>query len=180
MLSFGRLLDYTGLDLLAEALCALGPRPDMEVRVVGQGPESGALAALRAIPRVSVENRWIPEDEIGTLLGWADIVVLPYREASQSGVAPAALAAGRRVVATRVGGLVEQLGTEPLATLCPPDSAGLAAALAHVLELPAEATAPIVAPRERWRQFARSVLEGLQPLISPIPSSRVTSRHLRR
>ena len=40
--------DVQGLDLLAEALRLMGPRPDMEVRVVGQGPESTALADLRA------------------------------------------------------------------------------------------------------------------------------------
>jgi len=48
VLSFGRLLPYKGLDLLVEALRILGPRADMEVRVVGQGPESATLAALRA------------------------------------------------------------------------------------------------------------------------------------
>ena len=44
VLCFGRLRAYKGLDLLAEALRLMGPRPDMEVRVVGQGPESTALA----------------------------------------------------------------------------------------------------------------------------------------
>ena len=109
MLCFGRLRTYKGLDLLAEALRLLGPRPDMEVWVVGRGPESTALAALRALPGVKVENRWVPECEVSAILNWADIVVMPYREASQSGIPPTALAAGRRVVATRVGGLPEQL-----------------------------------------------------------------------
>ena len=61
VLCFGRLRAYKGLDLLAEALRLMGPRPDMEVRVVGQGPESTALADLRALPGVKVENRWVPE-----------------------------------------------------------------------------------------------------------------------
>ena len=85
--------------------------------MVGSGPESAELATLRAQPGVIVENRWVPDDEIGALFAWADVLVLPYKEASQSGIVPAAIAAGRMVVATRVGGLVEQLRNEGLATL---------------------------------------------------------------
>jgi glycosyltransferase involved in cell wall biosynthesis len=165
VLCFGRLRAYKGLDLLAEALRLMGPRPDMEVRVVGQGPESTALADLRALPCVKVENRWVPECEVSTILNWADVVVLPYREASQSGIAPTALAAGRRVVATRVGGLSEQLESEPLATLCEPDAASLAAALLSTLENSNDIVAPAVDAHEAWRGFADGVLAGLEPLI---------------
>ncbi|MDE2581541.1 MAG: glycosyltransferase family 4 protein [Rhodospirillales bacterium] len=160
VLSFGRLLPYKGLDLLAEALRLLGPRPDMVVRVVGQGPESAALAALRALPGVTVENRWVPEQEVGTLLAWADIVVLPYREASQSGVAAAALAAGRRVVATRVGGIARQLEGEALAVLCAVDGADVAAGIAAALA-PSTAACRVPADRlDRWAGLARLILEG--------------------
>ena len=134
LLCFGRLLPYKGLDLLASALRLLGNRRGWEVRVVGSGPESAELAALRALPGVTVENRWVPEDEVGALIGWADVLVLPYKEASQSGVAPAAIAAGRLVVSTRVGGLIEQLRNEELATLCDPDAASLASVLRNLLD----------------------------------------------
>ena len=66
LLSFGRLLPYKGLDLLAAALACLPPG-QAEVRVVGTGPESAELAALRALPGVTVENRWVPEAEVGGL-----------------------------------------------------------------------------------------------------------------
>jgi glycosyltransferase involved in cell wall biosynthesis len=160
VLCFGRLLAYKGLDLLAEALRLLGSRQDMEVRVVGQGPESTALAALRALPGVTVENRWVPESEVDTLLEWADIVVLPYREASQSGIAPTALAAGRRVVATGVGGLPEQLGAEPLATLCEPEATSLAAALACAVRSAHAPAPPASDPDDAWRRLAARVLDG--------------------
>jgi glycosyltransferase involved in cell wall biosynthesis len=165
VLCFGRLRTYKGLDLLAEALRLLGPRRDLEVRVVGQGPESAALADLRALPGVKVENRWVPECEINTILNWADVVVLPYREASQSGIAPTAIAAGRRVIATRVGGLPEQLEAEPLATLCEPDGKSLAAALMYTLEQPNDSVADPETAHEAWRAFAASVLEGLERLV---------------
>jgi glycosyltransferase involved in cell wall biosynthesis len=136
LLSFGRLLAYKGLDLLAAALAELLPGAALEVRVVGSGPEGPELAALRALPGVTVENRWVPESEINTLLAWADGLVLSHREASQSGVAAAALAAGRYLVATRVGGLAEQAGGNPSAVLCDTEAHSLAAAIRTVLTLP--------------------------------------------
>ncbi|HEY5299691.1 MAG TPA: glycosyltransferase [Acetobacteraceae bacterium] len=164
VLSFGRLLPYKGLDLLAEALVRLGRR-DMTVRVVGQGPEGAALDALRALPCVEVENRWVAEGEIGALIAWADLLVLPYREASQSGPAAIALAAGRFVLATRVGGLVQQLGAEPLATLCEPEAASIAAALDRFVSAPPTAIGGVDAAGA-WRDFARRVLAGLEPLLA--------------
>jgi glycosyltransferase involved in cell wall biosynthesis len=136
LLSFGRLLAYKGLDLLAEALAQVLPGTPMEVRIVGQGPEGPELAALRRLPGVTVENRWVPEAEINTLLAWADGLVLSHREASQSGVAAAALAARRYLVATRVGGLAEQAAGDPSAVLCDASAESLAGALRRMLELP--------------------------------------------
>ncbi len=128
LLCFGRLLPYKGLDLLAAAMREV-PAGAMELRVVGAGPESGELAALRALPCVVVENRWVPEGEVCDLLAWADALVLPYREASQSGVAAAALAMGRFVIATSVGGIPEQIAGQPLARLVAPDAPAIAAAI---------------------------------------------------
>jgi glycosyltransferase involved in cell wall biosynthesis len=137
LLSFGRLLPYKGLDLLAVALTELLPDPGLVVRVVGHGPERPELEALRALPGVTVENRWVPDVEIPDLLGWADGLVLSHREASQSGVAVAALAARRLLVATRVGGLAEQVGNNPAAILCDVSAEGLTAALRQMMASPA-------------------------------------------
>ena len=177
LLCFGRLLPYKGLDILAGAIRQLGAWPGWELRVVGNGPESPDLAALRTLARVTVENRWVPEDEIGDLIAWCDVLVLPYREASQSGIAPAILAAGRHVVSTRVGGLVEQLHGEPLATLCEPDPASLADALRGVLIEPPAGRSDGMAtdPALAWRDMAERLLNRV------IARSRRTPlAHLRR
>jgi glycosyltransferase involved in cell wall biosynthesis len=161
-LFFGRLLAYKGLDLLADALRLLGPRADLETRIVGSGPESPTLAALRALSGVAVENRWVPESEIGAVIAWSDVLVLPYREASQSGAAAAAIAARRLIVATRVGGLTEQLGGEALALLCDPDPTALAAALEAILKR--RTTIGMASPCEErpvqsWQDFAQALCE---------------------
>ena len=160
LLFFGRLLAYKGLDLLADALRQVGPRHDLEMRIVGSGPENAALDALRGTFGVRVENRWVPEEEIGDIIGWSDALILPYREASQSGAAAAAIAARRFIIATRVGGLVEQVQGYALAQLCEPDSHSLATALDTFLagrggrhELTLQTT------ESTWRDFAQAVLK---------------------
>jgi glycosyltransferase involved in cell wall biosynthesis len=162
LLFFGRLLAYKGLDLLADALRLIEPSAGFETRIVGSGPESPALAALRKLPGVAVENRWVPEEEIGAIVAWSDALVLPYREASQSGAAAAAIAARRYIVATRVGGLVEQLKDDKLAQLCDPEPDSLAAALRTLTMR--RATAASASPcadhsAHSWSHFARAVLD---------------------
>ncbi len=175
LLCFGRLLPYKGLDLLAAAARQLGAEPAWELRVVGSGPETPELAALRAVPGVTVENRWVPEDEVGALIAWADALVLPYKEASQSGVAPAAIAAGRFVVSTKVGGLVEQLRGERLAILCEPDAASLTDTLRDLLSQPLPAM-PLPAradPRAAWRDVAERLLNQIAASVRGGPAMAV-------
>ncbi len=163
LLSFGRLLPYKGLDLLTESLSLLGPRRDLVVRVVGLGPESPELDRLRALAGVTVENRWVAEDEVPAVLAWADAVVLPYREASQSGVAAAAIAARRWIVSTRVGGLPEQLAGYDRAVLCEPAAPDLAAALRALLDGDASA-APARPATPAWPDVAAAMVAGLRQL----------------
>ncbi|MDE2575721.1 MAG: glycosyltransferase [Rhodospirillales bacterium] len=165
LLSFGRLLPYKGLDLLEQALRLLGPGLEMEVRVVGSGPDSPVLEALRALPRVTVENRWVPEPEVGAILAWADGLVLSHREASQSGVAAAAVAAGRWVVATRVGGMTEQLEAEPQALLCAPTAEGVAEALRQMVLHPPPARTPDD-PRAQWRDMAAGLVAEIAAMLA--------------
>ena len=166
LLSFGRLLPYKGLDLLGEAMERVDPHQGVELRVVGLGPESPELERLRAIPGVTVENRWVPEAELGTLLGWADALVLTHREASQSGVAAAAVSARRWVIATRVGGLAEQLAGQDMAILCAPEAASIANAINSL----SGREAPTPAATEDWHNSAEIVAAGLQGLL-PDPKS---------
>jgi glycosyltransferase involved in cell wall biosynthesis len=166
LLCFGRLLPYKGLDLLAGALASLPSETEIDVRVVGSGPESPALTALRACRGVTVENRWVPETEIGTLLAWSDALILPYREASQSGVAAAALAAGRPVIATSVGGLREQLSGARRAVLCEPDAASLTQAIRLWLDTPAQVLPPVDATAV-WRQAVSELLLSIGAALPP-------------
>jgi glycosyltransferase involved in cell wall biosynthesis len=162
LLCFGRLLPYKGLDLLAGALASLDAA--VSVRVVGSGPESPSLDALRACPGVTVENRWVPETEIGALLAWSDALILPYRDASQSGVAAAALAAGRPVIATRVGGLREQLAGAPEVVMCEPTVESLSRAIGLWVDTPLQIPRPADAAAA-WRRAATALLTEIASVV---------------
>ena len=77
--------------------------------MAGEGDAEALAPGLSALPGVEVRSGWLGEAEMARLIAGADAVVLPYREASQSGVAPLAHGFGVPVVATPVGGLAEQL-----------------------------------------------------------------------
>jgi glycosyltransferase involved in cell wall biosynthesis len=110
LLFFGRIVAYKGLDLLLDAYGQLkGIHPDLSLAIYGDGDLTPYRAAIDALPDVTVENRYIPEAELPGILEQSDLIVLPYREASQSGVMVLAEAAGVPVVGTPTGALVEQI-----------------------------------------------------------------------
>ena len=164
LLQFGRLVAYKGLDLLADSLALLGPRPDLQVRVVGSGPESAVLDRLRALPGVIVENRWVEEKDVAGLVGWSDAFVLSYREASQSGVAATAIAARRWIIATRVGGLPEQLADEARATLCEPTPESLAHAIDRLCTMDRAAPVRETMVDQTWPRVASAMVDALRAI----------------
>ncbi len=134
LLFFGRLLPYKGLENLVAAmrLLQLDGFP-VTLRLVGQGP-----LALEKLPStVTFERRWVAESEIPALFAAADLVVLPYQEASQSGVLPIALHLAVPALVTPVGGLLEQVENGRSGFVAAdPSPAGLAQAIKQALSDP--------------------------------------------
>lgn len=109
LLFVGRIMAYKGLSLLVEALEQLraeGLRVDLSV--MGQG-QLGTMAERLARLGARVDNRWLTDREFATSFATHDAAILSYTEASQSGVASAALGAGLPVIALPTGGLSEQV-----------------------------------------------------------------------
>ena len=109
LMFMGRIMPYKGLSLFLEAVDQLHRDGIMvEVGVFGEGAlgeDAERLSAMGA----EVVNHWLSDAEIAAILPRFDAVVLSHTEASQSGVAAAAFGAGLPVIATPVGGLVEQV-----------------------------------------------------------------------
>ncbi|MGD9737941.1 MAG: glycosyltransferase family 4 protein [Bauldia sp.] len=111
-------MTYKGLPLLVEAMERLRDGGILAtLGIYGEG-DLGALRSRIAALGATVVDRWIEHGEIGGILAQHDVVVLPYIEASQSGVTPAAHGAGLPVIVTPVGGLADQVrhGVDGLVT----------------------------------------------------------------
>jgi glycosyltransferase involved in cell wall biosynthesis len=128
LLFFGAVRPYKGLDLALEALAQVDPSLDARLVVAGrfwEGREryDALIERLGLAGRVEIRDGYVTNEEAALLFSAADGAVLPYRSASQSGVAQLAFAYGTPVVATRVGGLPAAIEHGHTGLLCAPDSA---------------------------------------------------------
>lgn len=115
ILFFGRILEYKGLEyLLSAAPEIIEKHPNTKILIAGEGgiPDSDVLKKYPG--NFEIHNRFIPDKEVPVFFQRAAVVVLPYIEASQSGIIPIAYAFGKPVVASKIGcipDVVEDEGT---------------------------------------------------------------------
>lgn len=111
ILFFGRMRAYKGLEVLLRAAPQIvSAVPGARIVAAGAGNCPALMEAAASHPVwLEVHNRFIRADEIPELFRRASLVVLPYLEASQSGVVPVAAMFGKPVVATRVGSIPESV-----------------------------------------------------------------------
>jgi len=131
---FGRILPYKGLDLLLDATQELRRSGvDVTTRVHG----AGDVSSTGPRPGVEWHLGWVPEESTNEVVSGFDVLVLPYREASQSGVLAIALAEGVPVVVTPVGALAEQVRATGCGVIASEVSApAIAAAVRELLDDP--------------------------------------------
>jgi glycosyltransferase involved in cell wall biosynthesis len=133
ILFFGLLRPYKGIDTLLDAFRRV---KGAELWIAGNprmGVEPLRRLAAEAPGRVRFLTRFVEDAEIPAIMRRADVVVLPYRDAEHSGVLYAALAFGKPLVLSAVGGFPE-VAAEGAARLVPPeDPQALAAALGELV-----------------------------------------------
>ena len=137
---FGYIRRYKGLDILLEAWPRVRERRPATLVVAGEfyedeAPYRARAAAAGGEPGVRLLGRYLPDDEVEALFKAADVVVLPYRSATQSGVTHVAYALGVPVITTDVGGLSETVRPGETGLVVPPeDPAALAEAIVRFFE----------------------------------------------
>lgn len=113
LLFFGYVRKYKGLDLLIKSLPEiLSTIPEAKLLIVGEFYDDPKdyfelIKKLKIEEHVKVVNQFVPNEEVGKFYQCADVVILPYRSATQSGILNVAYGFNKPVVVTNVGGLAE-------------------------------------------------------------------------
>jgi D-inositol-3-phosphate glycosyltransferase len=170
---FGYVRRYKGLDTLLDAWPAVRRERPVTLMVAGEFYEDAAPYRERvaranagslaeALP-VRLIDRYLPDDQVEALFKAADVVVLPYRSATQSGVTHVAYALGKPVITTDVGGLAETVRPGETGLVVPPENPeALAAAIVRFFadDMGAKLAAGVQALRQAhsWETLAGEVL----------------------
>ena len=134
ILFFGRITRYKGLEILIRAFRISQVRwPDLRLQIVGEGDIRPYGHLIAETKNVSIVNRWVDDAEVPAMFRAADIVMVPYTSASQSAVIPLAATFERPVIATRVGGLQEQIRDGETGMLVEPSPEAIASAVDRLL-----------------------------------------------
>lgn len=113
LLFFGYVRKYKGLDILIEAFPKiLSAIPNAKLLIVGEFYDNPAeyfdlIKKFNIEEQLKVINQFVPNEDVGKYYQAADLVILPYRSATQSGILNVAYGFYKPVIVTNVGGLAE-------------------------------------------------------------------------
>lgn len=135
LLFFGFIRKYKGLDLLLDALSSeLLQGSDIHLLVAGEFYEDSKpylelIEKYQLKKYVHLHTHFIPNDEVKYYLSSADVVVQPYRSATQSGVTPLAYHFEKPMIVTDVGSLAELVPHDQVGLVCQPEANSIAFAI---------------------------------------------------
>ncbi|MDR1370010.1 MAG: glycosyltransferase [Dysgonamonadaceae bacterium] len=165
LLFFGLIRDYKGLDLLIDAMTGLDD--DFQLLIAGESYGSfekyeTQISHSPAKNRIHVINKYIEDGLVPILFSAADLLVLPYKSATQSGVIPVAYHFEVPVVATDVGGLRETLEQPGTGIICQSDPGSIASAVEQFFFTGKEHFIDNIRKEKEnlsWEKFANKVVE---------------------
>ena len=119
LLFFGLVRDYKGLDLLIKAMAMVKVKK-LKLIIAGEFYSNKAyyqqlIDELNIKHKIIIFDSYIPNDQVATFFSACDLVVQPYKTATQSGVTQIAYHFEKPMIVTNVGGLKE---------MCPNGKAG--------------------------------------------------------
>jgi glycosyltransferase involved in cell wall biosynthesis len=115
LLFFGYVRKYKGLDILIEAMKMLvDEEKKYKLLIVGEFYDDpkiykDQINRLGLNNNIQIINEYVPNEEVGKYFNISDVVVLPYRSATQSGILNIAYGFNKPVIVTKVGGLTESV-----------------------------------------------------------------------
>jgi alpha-maltose-1-phosphate synthase len=171
VLLFGRLEPYKGVEVLLRAMEKVwAQRADVRLIVAGRGPEAAIVPFHH--PLIELRDEYVPEAELDVLFSEATIAVLPYVEASHTGVGTTALGRGVPTVVSDVGALSD-IALDSSLLVPPRDEDALARAILSHLDHDDELRHSVLAfARERfsWDACARQSIQLYESLLVGDPA----------
>jgi glycosyltransferase involved in cell wall biosynthesis len=172
MLFFGLIRDYKGLDLMLKAYADSRFRK-MNVKLIVAGEfYSGSEKYYEMEKELGLEGMvvwksdFVPDSEVRYCFGAADIIVQPYKSATQSGVTQIAYHFEKPMLVTNVGGLAEIVPDGKVGYVVEPDSAQIADALVDFFENSRQDqfTEGILSEKKQyaWSNMTRSVKKAAE------------------
>lgn len=135
LLFVGRISKYKGVELLLDAIKQVPAEMYEKLIIAGKWAYNAPIDYNHE--KISIIDKWLSGDEILEYIAQSDIIVFPYIEATQSGVATLAINYEKPSIVTKVGAFAEQF-TDETAIFINPDSAELAKAITSLLSSPAK------------------------------------------
>ena len=132
MLFFGLVRAYKGLDLLLDAFGKVKDSlPNLQLIIAGEFYEDEdkyrtQIADLGLTERVIIRNEFVPDGDLRKYFGAADLIVQPYKTATQSGVTQVAFHFEKPMLVTNVGGLGEIVHDHKMGYACAPNAESIA------------------------------------------------------
>lgn len=136
ILFFGSILSHKGLDYLLPAMKLVHQRcPNARLIVAGNGRMYFDVTPYLNKDYIEIRNRFILDEELAELIQQCSVVVIPYIDATQSGVVMSAYAFDKPCIATNVGGLPEMVKDKVFGLIVPPKNVeALSDAICKILE----------------------------------------------
>ena len=145
ILFFGFIRKYKGLDMLLDAMKAIKENPksqisNLKLLVAGEfyedkKPYLEQINKLGINDHVILRTDFIPDSEVKYYLCAADVVIQPYRNATQSGVTPLAYYFEKPMIVTNVGGLPLLVPNEKAGLVTEPNAPSIANAILRFYRL---------------------------------------------
>ncbi len=173
MLFFGYVRTYKGLDVLLRAMPLVLKSVKVKLLVVGEfyGDESRYRKMIDELgigQWVEVRSEYVPNGEVSPFFCASDVVVLPYRSATQSGIVQIAYNFNRPVIATDVGGLSEVVIDGVSGRIVPPaDETALAEAIVRFYRKNEEGTFVRGVHAEKKKYSWSNLVTGIEELSRP-------------
>lgn len=176
ILFFGFIRKYKGLDLLFEAMSHINnikPQPlNIKLLIAGEfyeneKPYHELIEKLGIKDNLILRTDFIPDSEIKYYLCAADVVVQPYRNATQSGVTPLAYHFEKPMIVTNVGGLPSLVPDGKAGIVAEPEPVSIANAILKFYGMDENSFLPHLKEIKKklsWRNLVNSVLDLSKPL----------------